>query len=251
MAIASATTHARGALPTIERRNTKLTHMKKIALLTVVLFAIFAQIKGQEKNTIFGLQSGISLANIQIVGDKYNIYGTDDDLISYNPALSFNINAYIEFQREGMWNLSLEPGYIRKGAIQNSFGTTEDYRLILNYIQMPILANFRIHNRISLSIGPEIAYLINAKVGERGNSKQSFDISHSYEDYRRFLLELTGLVGLNYEIFEKTEIGIRYNHGILYNKRSVSYSHPIGGQPTGTIVKETNQYLQLLLRYKI
>ena len=225
--------------------------MKKITLLTIVFLTMFAQINGQEKNINFGLQTGINLVNIQIVGDKYDIYGTDEDLISYNPALSFNINAYIEFQREGIWNLSLEPGYIRKGAIENFFGSTEDYRLNLNYIQMPILANFKIHRRTSLSIGPEIGYLINAKVRERGSSNQSFDISHSYEDYRRFLLELTGLIGLNYEIFEQTEIGIRYNHGILYNKRSVWYSHPIGGQPTGTIIKETNQYLQLLIRYKI
>ena len=225
--------------------------MKKLTLFILVFFTLFARTNGQEKNKIFGFQAGINLVNIQIMGEKYVIPGTDQELISYKPAISFNINAYIEFQREGIWNLSLEPGFIRKGALENIFESTEYYRLNLNYIQMPILANFKIHRRTSLSIGPEIGYLINAKVRERGISNQSFDISHSYKDSQRFLLELTGLIGLNYEIFDQTEIGIRYNHGILYNKRSVWYSHPIGGQPTGALVKETNQYLQLLFRYKI
>ena len=224
--------------------------MKKTTLITFLILVLFARTNAQETNKIYGFQAGINLVNIQIK-DKYEIYGTDEDLISYNPVLSFNVNAYIEFQREGIWHLSLEPGFIRKGAIENRFGNTEDYRLILNYIQIPILANFKIHKRTSLSIGPEIGYLINARIKEKGISNPSEDISHSYTDYQRFWLELTGLIGLNYEIFDNTEIGIRYNHGILHNNRSVWYSHPIGGQPTGTIVKENNQYIQILFRYKI
>jgi len=225
--------------------------MKKTLLFTFVFFTLFARTNGQEININFGFQAGVNLVNIQSVGDKYRIYGTDEDLITYSPAPSFNVNAYIEFKRGEKWNLSLEPGFIRKGAIENLLGSNNGYRLNLNYIQMPILANFALGRKTSLSIGPEIGYLINARINEKGIPNPSFDISHSYKDYQRFMLDLSGLLGFNYEIFDNTVIGIRYNHGLLYHNRSVMYSHPIGGQPTGIMVKENNQYLQLLFRYKL
>ncbi|CAN5588446.1 hypothetical protein BH23THE1_BH23THE1_35750 [soil metagenome] len=60
--------------------------------------------------------------------------------------------------------------------------------------------------------------------------------------------ELSGLLGINYIIFDHVDIGIRYSRGITHTMRvelqdSEGYKHSIS--------KVYNHYIQFLVRYKI
>lgn len=147
----------------------------------------------------------------------------------YYPMISFNVNGYIRYKCSGIVGLSLEPGFIRKGSmIKLPFqeGKISHQR---QYLQMPVLVDLYFTNQLFLSVGPEIAYMLNNEPS----------INH---------FELSGIIGLNYKINEKVDVGFRYNHGLTYT-REFMYTNDLGlliSKP-----KEFNLYFQLIVRYKI
>ena len=106
---------------------------------------------------------------------------------------------------------------------------------------MPILMNLYLSKNIYLSVGPEVAYRINAKVKTKNISK---DISDFYEKE-----ELSGLMGINYKWKEKVDIGLRYNQGISYVS-TIRLTDELG-LPNGETSREYNQYVQWIVRFQL
>jgi hypothetical protein len=157
----------------------------------------------------------------------------------YDPMISFNINGYVGYKSSGFMGLSLEPGFIQKGGREKYEG---DYmRFQLNYLQMPVLADFYLTDKLFISIGPEVGYMINAKAKFKASSN---DISEMYDNK----FELSGLLGFNYTIIKNFDIGIRYNHGITYTTK-ISIND-VNGNFIGS-TRVYNQYFQLVVRFKI
>jgi len=157
----------------------------------------------------------------------------------YYPMISFNVNGYMGYKSTGLLGFSVEPGFIRKGYSQKFQAGKVRYQL--QYLQMPVLADIYITEKLFLSVGPEIAYLLNTRVKTKNDAYLS-----NYLYKRQF--ELSGIIGLNYKITEKVDFGFRYNHG-LTNTREIIYTDDQGlliAKP-----KEFNQYFQLIVRYKI
>ena len=63
---------------------------------------------------------------------------------------------------------------------------------------------------------------------------------------RRF--ELSGFIGINYNVIDNLDIGLRYNHGLTYTSKIIWINEL--GEETG-VSKDYNQYFQLILRFKI
>jgi len=155
----------------------------------------------------------------------------------YNPIASFSLNGYMGFRIKGIWGLSIEPGIIQKGGVDlNSPDEKMDNaRFELLYIHAPILYDFYVGNKFFVSIGPEPGYLISVKSNFE-------DFPTDMKDFYDNEFEICGLVGVNYCIAENADIGIRYSRGLIHTIRYVS---------TGfTNVKEYNQYLHVIARYK-
>ena len=114
-------------------------------------------------------------------------------------------------------------------------------QLRLNYIQLPLLAEFYITKKLFLSVGPEFAYLMSAKVNNDGNKT---DVSNGYNPK----FEISGMAAINYAIFPRVDIALRYSHGFTTTSE-ISFTD-IHGQPCGE-AKEKNQYLQLMVRARI
>jgi len=184
----------------------------------------------------FGLLTGFNISYTRFTKLPDNL----GDMLDFDPMITFNVNGYVGYKSDGFWGLSMEPGFIQKGSLHNLNG--ESARFHLNYIQMPVLVDFILLDRLFLSAGPEIGWMINAKA--KGDD-YSNDVSDIYDN--RF--ELSGLIGLNYNLIEYLDIGIRYNHGLTYISK-IAYTDTIGNE-TGENFKEYNQYLQFILRFKI
>lgn len=157
---------------------------------------------------------------------------------------SFSINGTIEYRFSGILGMSAEPGYIRKGGVAR-FGINRimsDFAIQLNYVQLPILANLYFGDKFFISIGPEFAYLLN----KDGNLDFSQDAFTPFEDNA---FEISGLVGVNYSITTRIDLGLRYNHS-LTQFTEVSWID----FPSGNILAQSkayNQYFQFILRYRI
>lgn len=183
----------------------------------------------------FGLAAGIDIANTHLTNKPD---GNSNNQVYY-PILAFNFNGYIGYKRAEDWGLSIEPGFIQKGGRQKN---SDDYiRFNLNYIQLPVSFDYYFADKFYVSIGPELSYLINARAKSDDNYS---DVTDLYD--RKF--ELAGLVGINYKIMDKLDIGLRYNHGLTYVSKSTITNEL--GENIGES-KNYNQYLQLIMKFTI
>ena len=198
-------------------------------LLIFFVFIFGYKLHAQEFK--YGFEAGFDIANSHVTnlpkGGRL-----------YYPMISYNFNGYLGFNTNGMIGVSIEPGFIQKGGLQKG---NPDIRFQNNYIQIPILVDFYVTDRIFISIGPEFSYLMNAKAKLTNISN---DITQLY-DRRK---ELSALVGLNYNFYKWLAVGFRYNHGLTYTTKiqlANEYGDIIGE------IKEYNQYFQLLLRIQL
>jgi hypothetical protein len=217
--------------------------LKKILFIAILAGISYFNINAQKLK--YGLIAGFDVANDQVT----NKLKFDDSRVYY-PLLSYNFNLYLGYKSSGFLGFSIEPGYIKKGGVrkdvfEHSFSSGTlfqgDINYHLNYIQVPILVDFYILPKLFISIGPELSYMINAK-GIYNDSPK--DISDMYD--RKF--ELSGIIGVNYNIIKNLDIGLRYNHGLSYITK-IRWTDENGNYLMQST--EYTQYFQMILRFKI
>jgi hypothetical protein len=210
-----------------------IAKIKKLLVLCLVFIAFNTQ--AQEFN--FGASAGVDVSNIRVFNSS------PYDIIEYDPMVAFNLNVSAAYRSASFWGITAEPGFIRKGAILTFAYDLEKYesQFRLNYIQLPLLADFYITKKLFLSVGPELAYLISATVNYDGNTA---DISNVYDNK----LEVSGMAAINYAIFPRVDITLRYSHGFTTISK-MEFTNEMG-EPVGE-AKEKNQYLQLMVRARI
>jgi len=212
----------------------------KLNLLYIFLLVFFSFNSIAQKNN-YGIQSSVNISSLRL--SEKPTYPNVDEIVFYEPMLSYSISAYYENITGKKYFFSIEPGYARKGAIENIYNRNEKVILELHYIQFPILINIYLFNNIYLSAGLETSYLINANYKFNDESNR---IKHMYEEF----VDLASLTGLNYQLAEKININIRYSHSLFSISKILWFDDPFG-QPTGGLVKERNQSFMLALRFKV
>lgn len=206
------------------------------ALIIIGLILVLG-LKLQAQDIKFGLLSGLVVSNAH-VANKIDFH----DYRVFYPIYSFNINGYIEYKISKTWGIEVDPGYIRKGGIVHGINHYMSIiKLQLNYIQLPILANFYCTNKFFVSIGPEFAYLINSEGNLPG-------IATGFVYFKENAFEISGLIGINYSITKKIDVGLRYNHG-LTNISVLKWTYGYG--PEVGQSKVYNQYFQFTFKFKI
>ena len=113
-------------------------------------------------------------------------------------------------------NFSLQPEvlYVNKGFQSISTGpTTPHYNL--HYLSVPIMLRYHVVDRLTVELGPEISYLMDATTNR--NFINSFSglpsiaerLLSSYKD-----LDLALNVGVGYLLSDKWALNLRYNMGL-------------------------------------
>ncbi len=213
--------------------------MKALRILIIIGLISQLGLKLEAQDIKFGFLAGLVVTNARVT-NKPEIH---NDYRVFYPMYSFNINGYIEYKFSKNWGISAEPGFIRKGGIVR-FGLNHymsSIKLSLNYVQMPLLINFYFSDKFFVSLGPEFAYLINS---EENLPSTATGLSQFNEN----AFEISVMIGLNYSLSKKIDIGLRYNHGLTYN--SIITWTDVYGPPIGQS-KVYNQYFQFILRFKI
>jgi hypothetical protein len=125
-----------------------------LSLIILTLILITGTIYAQAKQNIFTLKPVIGINVCQIHGDNAS---------GYNKV---GINGGIMVNAEVSKRSSFDLGFIftQKGARKNADTQNGDYtyfRFNLNYLELPILWNFKLNKRYFMTMGPSFAYLIN------------------------------------------------------------------------------------------
>ncbi len=209
--------------------------MNRKFILVIIGLVMITEISINAQKLKFGLLGGFDLVNIYMTPREPHQIGQP-----YGNMKSYNFNCFLTYKNKDVWGISVEPGLIQKGG---TCGVQQSCRLELNYLQIPILANVYIFQKLYLSIGPEFSYMINAKFINVDPNLNG----NAYSIYKN-KFEFSGLVGINYKIIQRIDLGLRYNHGISPLIKVPLYDEKFNilGQ-----AKMYNQYFQLVVKVRI
>lgn len=182
----------------------------------------------------FGAQTGITIANEIYNSDPKELLADNDLETKNDPVIGYSLNAHFEYKSKGIWGFSMEPGFMMKGSQSKASGV----KLNLLYVQAPVLSDFYLGEKLSLSIGPEFAYLLSAKrKNDYGTSPISLD-----------KFDIAGIIGANYKIYSNLSLGFRFSNSFIKNSEVIftDSNNQLAGE-----VKIYNRYYQLFIRVTI
>lgn len=165
--------------------------MKKIILAAIALListSAFSQIQ-------FGVKGGLNLSSITKVDDY-----------KYKPSIYLGVTA--EYAFNDIFAIQPELIYSRQGAYAKVGGVKVWTRV--NYLNLPIMAKLYILDNLSVDLGPQFGFNLNAKVKVKedgvtatesvGDSFKTFDVAFG--------------MGLTYRIIQNIDVSFRYNLGL-------------------------------------
>ena len=172
--------------------------MKKIFSIIAISLFIVMSVTAQEVH--FGIKAGANVSSVEI--------SNGDD---YNSKVGLHVGglAHIHISRQ----FALQPELIY--SMQGGKDEGDNIKLKLNYINLPVLAQYMINDGFRLQTGPQIGFLVSAKskVGDvevnRKNDLSSVDFSWAF--------------GAGYLFPSGVGLDARYNYGISNISDNTTY----------------------------
>lgn len=132
-----------------------------------------------------------------------------------SPRATFLVGAHMEYIWSSKWSLQPELLYVRKGEsargrLQPSGINTEE-RLLLDYLELPILAKYQWIENFFVEAGPYVSYLVSAKQEQLEGT--SFQSAIRYQDSTT--LDAGVAVGISYTTDWNIFLGLRYSRGFV------------------------------------
>ncbi|WP_367864888.1 porin family protein [Pedobacter sp. WC2423] len=188
--------------------------MKKIFILAIGLFVATAA-NAQDKIK-FGVKAGLNLSDI-IKGDGNNNFDT-------KVKTGFNAGVTVEIPLIAGLAFTPEVLYSQKGyKLTSSLG---EFRQTTSFIDVPILASFRLGSSFNIVAGPQVSFLLSTK-NKFDNGFGTVEQTNVERDSDRFKKSLVGgLIGFRYDINEKFDIHGRYALDFQKNNENGTSSTP-------------------------
>lgn len=173
-----------------------MTNSVKSVMILLVLVAGFASVRAQSLSV--GVRGGMNLANVAV---------EDEDDVELDNRSGLDIGLLLNIGISESFSIQPEIHYMQKGyrfeLEEEFFGEviTIDQDVLLNYLEVPILAKLALGNetvQLMINAGPSLGYALNGKVeSEIFGEKEEEDIDFSddgNEDFNR--LDFSMLFGL-------------------------------------------------------
>lgn len=161
--------------------------MKKLLLTAAAVFA-FGFTNAQE--TKFGVKAGLNMADL-----------SGDDTDGIDSKIAFHVGGFAEIKLTDKFAVQPELLYSAQG------GKADGGKYNFDYINLPIMAKFYITDQFSVEAGPQVGFLVSAKVKPDSGDTQDVKDQLKSTDF--------GVnVGLGYNLTENFTAGLRYNLGL-------------------------------------
>ena len=161
--------------------------MKKLLLTAAAVFA-FGFANAQE--TKFGVKAGLNMADL-----------SGDDTDGIDSKLAFHVGGFAEIKLTDKFALQPELLYSAQG------GKADGGKYNFDYINLPVMAKFYITEQFSVEAGPQVGFLVSAKV--KPDSGDSVDVKDELKS-----TDFGFNAGLGYNFTENLSAGVRYNMGL-------------------------------------
>jgi hypothetical protein len=178
-----------------------------LLLCAGVLSMMITNAQAQQSPRV-GIKGGLNLSNLYVndaddenarIGWHAGFYG---QLFS---SEAFAIQPEVNFSTKGT---GITYGVISNGNVNVEYET----KFILNYIDIPVLAVFKLGRAAEIHAGPYWSYLVSAQVKNNdGDPNNEFDT----KDRKNFDNWDYGLVGgIGFNLGKGAQLGVRYNYGL-------------------------------------
>lgn len=162
-----------------------------------------------------GVKAGMNVSNLYI-----------NDVHDENARIGFNGGFYGQILSSETFAIQPELLYSTKGseADYTGFFSNQKVRFNLNYLDLPVLAVFKLGPSAEIQAGGYGSFLLNANItysGSFNNGTDELDRDH----FKSYDYGLVGGFGLN---FGAVQIGARYNYGLVRLAKTNSARNYLG-----------------------
>ena len=135
-----------------------------------------------------------------------------DNVDDRNERIGFHVGLFTQIPVTPFFAIQPELQYTTKGvsANYNLLGNTGKNNFNLNYVELPVLATFKLGNSVDLQAGPYASYLVSSKVTTDGDFGSDYR-NINRDNFNTFDYGIAG--GLNI-YFGKALLGLRYGQGL-------------------------------------
>jgi hypothetical protein len=176
---------------------------KILKILTVFIVVSFASCISTEllAQMRAGVKGGLNVSNLYV-----------DDVDDENARFGFNLGFYGQILSSDVFAIQPELLFSTKGSKLEYGGGLFDQtvKYNLSYLDLPVLAVFKLGDAAEIHVGPYVGYLLGASIshdGDLGSGVDEIDKDH----LKSFDYGLSGGFGLN---FGSLQVGARYNYGL-------------------------------------
>ncbi len=148
-----------------------------------------------------GIKGGLNMSNLYL-----------DNVTDQNARLGFNIGVFGQLFSTETFALQPELLYSTKGSTAQYGGAiNQEISYNLNYLDMPVLAVFKLGDFAEIHVGGYASYLLNANISYKGDFANGSDPIDK-DNLKSFDYGFSGGLGAN---FGKAHVGARYNLGLV------------------------------------
>lgn len=173
-----------------------------VGIVALLLSALVIPISLIAQDARTGIKGGLNVSNLYI-----------DDVSDENLRPGFHLGVFTQLPISEFFAIQPEVMYSTKGASAtydpDVFDLEGEYDFNLNYVDVPILANFRLGESADIQIGPYVSYLTNANISTEGTIDESANLDR--DNFNTIDYGLSAGFQLN---FDAITAGARYNYGL-------------------------------------
>lgn len=174
-----------------------------------------SRVHAQNSTARAGIRGGLNVSNLYVkdVDDENSRYG-------------FNAGLYGQILSTEAFAIQPELLYSTKGAQAEYHGVLGDQtaRFNLNYLEVPLLAVFKLGSAAEIHAGGYASYLLSANIKYTGDFTNGTD-QLDRDQFRSGDAGLVGGFGLN---FGNMQVGARYNYGLVEIAKSNAARNILG-----------------------
>lgn len=170
------------------------------SFVLIILLSFIANLAVAQSNARVGIKGGLNVSNLYI-----------DDVDDENPRFGFHAGVYGQILSSDVFAIQPEILFSTKGTRTeyNELGASGDAKFNLNYLDIPVLAVFKLGEAAEIHVGPYFSYLLSANVDVDGDIDGYEDIDR--DNFNAWDYGLAAGVGFN---LGNAQIGARYNYGL-------------------------------------
>ena len=167
-----------------------------------IVFAIIICLQSVKGQVFVGVKGGLNYVNNDTNYDNGNPGGFSVD---FNYRLAYHFGGFATFPLTDILKVRSELLLSQKGNTSQLRNSSIDLRLF--YINLPVLLQFLIEDKVGIEVGPDFGYLISAKT--KGSQLDGTNLKYLYEN-----IDIGVIFGGRYFVSDVLSIGLHYSHGI-------------------------------------